>query len=58
MSVRVERNGGVATVIIDRPERKNAVDGHTARALAEAFRAVETDPATREIGRASCRERV
>ena len=47
MSVRVEQRGAVGTVIIDRPERKNAVDGPTARALAEAFRAVEADPATR-----------
>src|SRR5439155_8567474 len=47
MSVRVEQQGFVSTVIIDRPERKNAVDGPTARALAETFRAVEADPATR-----------
>ena len=47
MSVRVEQKGAIGTVIIDRPERRNAVDGHTARALAEAFRAVEADPATR-----------
>jgi len=47
MSVRSEQRGAVRTVIIDRPERKNAVDGQTARALAEAFRGVEADPATR-----------
>jgi enoyl-CoA hydratase len=47
MSVRVERQGAVSTVIIDRPERRNAVDGPTARALAEAFRAVEADSGTR-----------
>jgi len=47
MSVRVERQGAVTTVIIDRPERKNAVDGPTARALAEAFRAVEADRSAR-----------
>ena len=47
MSVRVEQRGAVGTVIIDRPERKNAVDGPTSRALAEAFRAVEADTATR-----------
>ena len=34
MSVRVEQTGAVGTVIIDRPEKKNAVDGHTASALA------------------------
>jgi len=47
MSVRVEQHGAVSTVIIDRPDRKNAVDGETARALAEAFRRVESDPRTR-----------
>ncbi|HEY4910743.1 MAG TPA: enoyl-CoA hydratase, partial [Methylomirabilota bacterium] len=40
MSVRTERQGAVAAVIIDRPERKNAVDARTARELADAFRAV------------------
>jgi len=39
----------VATVVIDRPERKNAVDAQTSRDLAEAFRAVEADG---EIGAA------
>jgi enoyl-CoA hydratase len=43
MTVRIEREGAVATVIIDRPERRNAVDARTARELAEAFRAVEAD---------------
>jgi len=42
--VRVERSGPVTTVIIDRPERRNAVDGRTATALAEAFLAFERDP--------------
>ena len=44
MVVRVERNGPVTTVILDRPERRNAVDGPTARALADAFRAFDADP--------------
>lgn len=43
MSVRVERAGSVYTVILSRPERRNAVDGATARALAESFRAFEAD---------------
>ncbi|MBO0850424.1 MAG: crotonase/enoyl-CoA hydratase family protein [Pseudonocardia sp.] len=43
-SVRVERNGPVHTVIISRPEARNAVDGPTAAALARAFRAFDTDP--------------
>ncbi len=43
MNVRIERQGPVTTVILDRPERRNAVDRATAEALAEAFRAFETD---------------
>ena len=42
-SVRVERVGAVTTVLLHRPERRNAVDGPTAAALAEAFRAFEAD---------------
>jgi enoyl-CoA hydratase len=41
MTVRIERSGPVWTVVIDRRERRNAVDGPTARALAEAFRAFD-----------------
>lgn len=47
MSVRIERQGVVTTIILDRPERKNAVDGPTARVLAEAFRAFEQDAEAR-----------
>jgi len=43
LSVRVERDGGVTTVVIDRPEVRNAVDGPTAAALADAFRAFDAD---------------
>ena len=43
MTVRVERAGPVTTVILDRPEVRNAVDGPTAAALAEAFRAFDAD---------------
>ncbi len=42
-SVRVERNGPVTTIILDRPEVKNAVDKSTAAALAAAFRDFEAD---------------
>ncbi len=41
--VVVERSGPVTTVILARPEKRNAVDGPTAAALAEAFRAFEAD---------------
>jgi enoyl-CoA hydratase len=43
-SVRVERDGPVTTVILSRPERRNAVDGPTAAALADAFRNFDADP--------------
>ena len=43
MSVRIEKRDRVTTVILDRPEKRNAVDRPTATALAEAFRAFEAD---------------
>ena len=43
-AVRVERDGAVTTVLLSRPERRNAVDGPTAAALAGAFRAFDADP--------------
>ena len=43
MSVRIEKNGRVTTVILDRPEKRNAVDRPTATALAAAFRAFDAD---------------
>ena len=42
-TVRIEREEHVWPVTIDRPEVRNAVDGPTARALAEAFRAFDAD---------------
>ena len=42
-TVRIERNGPVTTVILSRPEVKNAVDHETAAALAAAFRAFDAD---------------
>ncbi len=42
-AVRVERDGPVVTVLLSRPERRNAVDGATARALADAFREFDAD---------------
>jgi enoyl-CoA hydratase len=47
MAVRVERNGPVTTVILDQPEVRNAVDGPTAQALADAFRAFDADEEAR-----------
>ncbi len=45
MAVRVERQGSVTTVVISRPEARNAVDRATADALADAFRGFEESDA-------------
>ena len=42
-AVTIERNGPVWTVILDRPEARNAVDGPTAHALADAFESFDMD---------------
>ncbi|MCY1074765.1 crotonase/enoyl-CoA hydratase family protein [Archangium lansingense] len=47
MSIRIEKNGPVTTVILSRPEVRNAVDGATAEALARAFREFEADAEAR-----------
>jgi enoyl-CoA hydratase len=41
--IRYERPGHAAIVTIDRPERRNAVDGATAAALQESFERFEAD---------------
>lgn len=43
-AVRIEREGTVFTVILSRPQVRNAVDGPTATQLAHAFRQFESDP--------------
>ncbi|MGW5665645.1 crotonase/enoyl-CoA hydratase family protein [Streptomyces sp. NPDC003758] len=47
MPVRVERQGHVFTVVLSRPEARNAVDGPTATELAAAFREFEADEVAR-----------
>lgn len=47
MSVSTTRNGAIVIVTIDRPERRNAVDGAAAVALIEAFGAFDADPEAR-----------
>ncbi len=47
MTVRTEVAYPVFTIVLSRPERRNAVDGPTAQALAEAFRAFEADPSAK-----------
>jgi len=44
MTVRYVIDGPVAIVTIERPEVRNAVDGRTAAALADAFRRFDADP--------------
>ncbi|KAJ8130187.1 hypothetical protein O1611_g3443 [Lasiodiplodia mahajangana] len=39
-----EASDGITTIIINRPHRRNAVDGPTARKLTEAFLAFENNP--------------
>jgi enoyl-CoA hydratase len=46
-AVRVEKRGPVFTVVLSRPEVRNAVDSATAKALADAFRAFEADRETK-----------
>ena len=43
--VDFETDGAIAIVTLNRPEARNAVDGPTAKALAEAFRRFEVDDA-------------
>ena len=45
MTVTITRDGAITVVAIDRAERRNAVDGPTARALYDAFRAFDADDA-------------
>ncbi|MEI9930553.1 MAG: hypothetical protein WDM89_08390 [Rhizomicrobium sp.] len=39
-TVRIERKAAVTTVVLDRPDVRNAVDRPTADALAQAFHRV------------------
>ena len=43
MPIQIDRNYPVYTIVIDNPKVKNAVDGKTARELADAFRQFEID---------------
>lgn len=47
MSLRIDRRGAVLVVTIDRPSRRNAVDGRTARELLVAFANFDHDPELR-----------
>jgi enoyl-CoA hydratase len=47
--VRYERIGAAAVLTIDRPARRNAIDGPTAERLAEGLRSFEADPGARVL---------
>ena len=47
--VRYERIGAAAVLTIDRPARRNAVDGPTARRLAAGLKSFEDDPEARVL---------
>ncbi|HJZ83719.1 MAG TPA: crotonase/enoyl-CoA hydratase family protein [Polyangia bacterium] len=47
MTIRVEKQGPVTTVMLNRREARNAVDRETAVALADAFRSFDQDEAAR-----------
>ena len=49
MSVRCERRGPAAILTIDRPERRNAVDGPTAERLGEGYREFVADDDARVL---------
>jgi enoyl-CoA hydratase len=48
-AVLYERSGAAAVITIDRPHRRNAVDGHTAAALHEAYLRFEADEGARVL---------
>ncbi len=43
MNIKVEKNNNITTIILDRPDVRNAVDRATALALADAFREFDSD---------------
>ena len=45
--VHIEKRDAVTTVILDRPEARNAIDRETAEGLAKAFRSFDADPSAR-----------
>ena len=49
MAVHVERHGNAVVVTIDRPERRNALDGETIGLIGAAFSAAEVDDDTQVV---------
>jgi len=48
-SIRVERNEGLVAVTLDRPEKKNAIDGRTWLELEKTFAELALDPEARAV---------
>ena len=48
-AIRVERNAGLATITIDRPEKKNAIDAAAWNELDAAFAELAIDPEARAL---------
>ena len=59
-TVKVEKEDGITWVILNRPEKRNAMSPQLHYDMLDAVTELETDKETQvvEIGRASCRERV
>ena len=47
--LRYERVGAAAVIAIQRPQRRNAIDGPTAEAMVQAVRAFNDDPDARVL---------
>lgn len=47
--LRIEQEGGVTTITLDRPERMNAISGAMIEGLASALAEANTDPAVRVV---------
>lgn len=47
MTIRMEKEGSVTTIVLGRPDVRNAVDADTATSLAQAFRNFEADAEAR-----------
>ena len=51
-------DNGVSVITLNRPKVRNALNAELRAQMAEMFIQLNNDPKTKEIGRASCRERV
>jgi len=48
-AIRVERDGGLVTITLDRPEKKNAINGDGWNELDETLREIALDPEVRAV---------